>query len=82
MNTRICYWYSPQGVFEEKEFSYWSDEATTEIPNRSFVYDPSGIYENFQYGRVVEGHWCHTPYEEVPNEFKAYLLLVGAHVNG
>ena len=81
MNTRICYWYSPQGVFEEKEINYW-DEISNKIPNKSFVYDPGGLSERTQYGKVEKENWRYIPYKEFPNEFKAYLLLVGVHVNG
>ena len=81
MKTRVCYWYSPQGVFEEKEINYWS-EISDKIPNKSFVYDPCGYSARTQYGKIENGDWCYMPYKEFPNEFKAYLLLVGAHANG
>ena len=76
MDKRTCYWYSPNGEFGETEIIYWTD-AAAEIPDGAWVFDPDADSPREQYGKVITQYWYPKSYDQYPNEFKAYLLLLG-----
>ena len=76
MRKRTCYWYSPNGEFGETTVIYWPD-SVAEIPEGAWVFDPDADSPREQYGKVITQCWCPKLYDQYPNEFKAYLLLLG-----
>ena len=76
MDKRTCYWYSPNGEFGETEIIYWID-AAAEIPDGAWVFDPGADSPREQYGKVIKQCWCPKHYNQYPNKFKTYLLLLG-----
>ena len=76
MDKRNCYWYSPNGEFGETEVIYWED-AVAEIPDGAWVFDPGAYSSREQYGKLINHCWCPQLYDQYPNEFKTYLLLLG-----
>ena len=76
MRKRTCYWYSPNGEFGETKVIYWGD-AVAEIPDGAWIFDPDADCPRAQYGKVITQCWHPKLYDQYPNEFKAYLLLLG-----
>lgn len=70
------YSYSPEGEFKEHSV-YW--EAVLRLmPIGTYLFDACEPLSRFRYGRVhgIQG-WESITYDELPNEFKMQLLLLG-----